>query len=105
MLAKSSQSVSNVNSPGTNHISVTHKITVQLEVQLHSSEQRISSHLRKSGELEKATALVFVFQPPEFAPFHECRFRRLECEHVSHSFTCMMSLFGSFCKCSPLSGF
>lgn len=41
MLATSSQSISNVNSRG-NHISITHKIIVQLEVEAHDSRQRMS---------------------------------------------------------------
>lgn len=69
MLVKSSRSISEVNSQGNNHISVTHKITVQLEDQPHCSQQRVSSNLGKSGKLEKVAALVFPFETPRVSPF------------------------------------
>lgn len=86
MLATAQQNISHVNSQAHNNISVTHKITVQLEVQPPCSQQRIRSNLRKSGELEKAIALVFLFHTPGVSPFHECRYRCLECDIYSSFF-------------------
>lgn len=78
MLAKASQSITHVNSQGNNHISVIHEITVWPEDQPPFSQQIISSNLRKSGELEKVAALVFLFHIPGVSPSPECRSRCLE---------------------------
>lgn len=62
-------SISNANSQGNNHISVTHKLAVQPEVQPHCfGEEYVGSNLKKGGKLEKVQpdqCIVSVPSTPE----------------------------------------